>query len=104
MMYMIQGHPSEQGYPICQKIANRQELPAGLPEKRGGGSTAERALERDQAPGTDAVTHEPGLLPTALFFLAQRAQTRSRTNRGTTTVDTISKIVKKSKRKVKNKS
>ena len=62
MMYMIQGHPSEQSYPICQKIANRQELPAGLPEKRGGGSTAERALERDQAPGTDAVTHEPGLL------------------------------------------
>ena len=60
MMYMIQGHPSEQGYPICQKIASRQELPAGLPEKRGGGSTAERALERDQAPGTDAVTHEPG--------------------------------------------
>ena len=60
MMYMIQGHRSEQGYPICQKIANRQELPAGLPEKRGGGSTAERALERDQAPGTDAVTHEPG--------------------------------------------
>ena len=60
MMYMIQGHPSEQSYPICQKIANRQELPAGLPEKRGGGSTAERALERDQAPGTDAVTHEPG--------------------------------------------
>ena len=34
MMYMIQGHPSEQSYPICQKIANRQELPAGLPEKR----------------------------------------------------------------------